>query len=397
MSDLKWVWQNENYPNFTYDHEKISPFLEEVYYLITFLRDNEDKFEDGFANLVNLKTYENEIISSSLIEGEKLDRSKIRSSLKTKLLINPINEDFANAEQGKNNLVELFIDSVKREPVSFSKEILFAWHEHLFSLASPLKKRQISAGRYRTDEMEIVLGAIGREKVYYVGVHKDNIEPLMDRLIDYIKHSNDDPITKSAIAHISFEIIHPFDDGNGRIGRLISNMILPKDFSSKCSISQYINLNRKGYDDELAKASTYANKCDLTDWIIWFLDAVSGAMDLRMSLIQKELDRISFLKNIDALEHSLSVTQKKVLEKIFNMRNSSFMGKLDDKKYRSLAGGKISLSQAHQELDGLINLGWLEKNNDGWKIVLPERNVSIFSKIFKNLEEKKIAVKGPDC
>lgn len=377
MNNFKWVWQNENYPNFTYDHEKISPFLEEVYYLITFLRDDEDKFEDGFANLVNLKTYENEIIGSSLIEGEKLDSSKIRSSLKTKLLINPINEDFANAEQGNNNLVELFIDSVKREPASFSKEILFAWHEHLFSLASPLKKRQISAGRYRTDEMEIVLGAIGGEKVHYVGVPKDNIEPLMDRLIDYTKHSNDDPITKSAIAHISFEIIHPFDDGNGRIGRLISNMILPKDFSSKCSISQYINLNRKGYYDELAKASAYTNKCDLTDWIIWFSDAVSGGMDLRMSLIENELA----LKRLDP---SLSATQKKVLEKISNMDNSSLIGKLNDKKYRGLAGGKISLSQAKQEFKKLLDLGYLEETSKGWKTVLPIKNFSIFSKIFKN-------------
>lgn len=304
MNDLKWVWQNENYPNFTYDSAKIRPFLEKVYYLINFLRVVENELEDGSANLVNLKTSENEIIGSSLIEGEKLDSSKIRSSLKTKLLINPINEDFVNAEQGKNNLVELFIDSVKREPVSFSKEILFAWHEQLFSLASPLKKKQISVGRYRTDKMEIVSGAIGLEKVHYAGVPKDNIEPLMDRLIDYIKHSNDDPITKSAIAHISFEIIHPFDDGNGRIGRLISNMILPKAFSIICSISQYISLNRKGYYDELAKASAYTSKCDLTDWIIWFSNAISGAMDLRMPSLEKELA-------LKRLPLSLSATQKK--------------------------------------------------------------------------------------
>ena len=248
--------------------------------------------------MVNLKTYENEIIGSSLIEGEKLNSSKIRSSLKTKLLINPTNKDFINATPGENNLVELFIDSVKRTPTSFSKEILFAWHEQLFSLASPLKKKKISTGRYRTEEIKIVSGSIGLEKVHYVGVPKQKVDGLMDRLIEYINHSNDDPITKSAIAHIGFEIIHPLDDGNGRIGRLILNMILPKDFSSKCSISQYINLNRKGYYNELAKASAYSNKCDITDWIIWFSNAVSGAVNLKISLIQKELRKRSSRKRL---------------------------------------------------------------------------------------------------
>ena len=396
MEKYKWVWQNENYPNFTYDAEKIRPFLEKAYGLINLLKDDESKLEYDLANLVNLKTYENEIIGSSLIEGEKLNSSKIRSSLKTKLLIDPTNEDFINATPGENNLVELFIDSVKRAPVSFSKDILFAWHEQLFSSVSPLKKKQVRAGRYRTEEIEIVSGAIGLEKVHYVGVPKQKVDDLMDKLIDYINRSNDDPITKSAIAHIGFEIIHPLDDGNGRIGRLISNMILPKDFSSKCSISQYINLNRKGYYDELAKASKYANKCDLTDWIIWFSNAVSGAIDLRMSLIQKELNRMSFLKNIEILDSLLSITQKKVLEKIFNMDNSSFIGKLDDKKYRGLAGGKISISQAKQELKELLDIGCLEETSKGWKIVLPEKNASIFSKIFKHLEKNEITTKVID-
>ena len=219
----------------------------------------------------------------------------------------------------------------------------------------------------------------------------------MDGLIGYIQGSKDDPITKSAIAHVAFEIIHPLDDGNGRIGRLISNMILPKDFSSKCSISQYINLHRKDYCNALANASAYSNKCDLTDWIIWFSNAVTQAVELRISLSQKELNRDAFFKNIsEQKNYSLSPTQKKVLEKIINMDDSTLVGNFDVKKYRSLAGGKISIKQASEEMMDLIDLDCFEKGKNCWKVVFPEKTSNIFFKIFKTAEDNEIEIQISD-
>lgn len=395
MEKYKWIWQNENYPNFTYDVEKIRPFLEKAYTSISLLRESEMTLENNLANSINLKTYENEIVGSSLIEGEQLNSLQVRSSLRTRLLIDPSNKDFIGATPKEDALVELFLDSVKRMPASFSKEILLAWHEQLFSMASPLKKRQVSLGKYRTDEIDIVSGSIGFEKIHYAGVPSQRVEELMDGLIVYIQSSKDDPITKSAIAHIAFEIIHPLDDGNGRIGRLISNMILPKDFSSKCSISQYINLHRKDYYDALSNASVYSNKCDLTDWIIWFSNAVTQAVELRISLLQKELNRDVFFKNIsEQKNYSLSPTQKKVLEKIINMDDSTLVGNFDVKKYRSLAGGKISIKQASEEMMDLIDLDCFEKGENFWKIIFPEKTNNIFLKIFKTAEDNEPRVKG---
>ena len=395
MEKYKWIWQNENYPNFTYDSDKISPFLEKAYASISLLRESEMTLENNLADSINLKTYENEIVGSSLIEGEQLNSSQVRSSLKTRLLIDPSNKDFIGATPKEDSLVELFLDSVKRMPASFSKEVLLAWHEQLFSTASPLKKGQVSLGKYRTDEIDIVSGSIGFEKIHYAGVPSQRVEDLMDDLIVYIQSSKDDPITKSAIAHIAFEIIHPLDDGNGRIGRLISNMILPKDFSSKCSISQYINLHRKDYYDALANASAYLNKCDLTDWIIWFSNAVTQAIELRISLLQKELNRDAFFKNIsEQKNYSLSPTQKKVLQKIINMDDSTLIGKFDVKKYRSLAGGKISIKQASEEMMDLIDLDCFEKGENCWKIIFPEKTNNIFLKIFKTAEDNEPRVKG---
>lgn len=395
MEKYKWIWQNENYPNFTYDVEKIRPFLEKAYTSISLLRESEMTLENNLANSINLKTYENEIVGSSLIEGEQLNSLQVRSSLRTRLLIDPSNKDFIGATPKEDALVELFLDSVKRMPASFSKEILLAWHEQLFSMASPLKKRQVSLGKYRTDEIDIVSGSIGFEKIHYAGVPSQRVEELMDGLIVYIQSSKDDPITKSAIAPIAFEIIHPLDDGNGRIGRLISNMILPKDFSSKCSISQYINLHRKDYYDALANASVYSNKCDLTDWIIWFSNAVTQAVELRISLLQKELNRDVFFKNIsEQKNYSLSPTQKKVLEKIINMDDSTLVGNFDVKKYRSLAGGKISIKQASEEMMDLIDLDCFEKGENFWKIIFPEKTNNIFLKIFKTAEDNEPRVKG---
>ena len=395
MEKYKWIWQNESYPNFTYNRDKVSPFLEKAYTSINLLREIETTLENNLSDSINLKTYENEIVGSSLIEGEQLNSSQVRSSLKTRLLIEHSNKDFIVATPKEDSLVELFLDSVKRTPASFSKEVLLAWHEQLFSTASPLKKRQVSLGKYRTDEIDIVSGSIGFEKIHYAGVPSQRVEDLMDDLIVYIQSSKDDPITKSAIAHVAFEIIHPLDDGNGRIGRLISNMILPKDFSSKCSISQYINLHRKDYYDALANASAYLNKCDLTDWIIWFSNAVTQAVELRISLSQKELNRDAFFKNIsEQKKYSLSPTQKKVLQKIINMDDSTLIGKFDVKKYRSLAGGKISIKQASEEMMDLIDLDCFEKGENFWKIIFPEKTNNIFLKIFKTAEDNEPRVKG---
>lgn len=147
MEKYKWVWQNENYPNFTYDAERIRPFLEKAYASISLLRESEMTLENNLADSINLKTYENEIVGSSLIEGEQLNGLQVRSSLKTRLLIDPSNNDFIGSTPKEDSLVELFLDSVKREPASFSKEVLLAWHEQLFSMASPLKKRQVSLGK----------------------------------------------------------------------------------------------------------------------------------------------------------------------------------------------------------------------------------------------------------
>lgn len=395
MEKYKWIWQNESYPNFTYNRDKVSPFLEKAYTSINLLREIETTLENNLSDSINLKTYENEIVGSSLIEGEQLNSSQVRSSLKTRLLIEHSNKDFIVATPKEDSLVELFLDSVKRTPASFSKEVLLAWHEQLFSTASPLKKRQVSLGKYRTDEIDIVSGSIGFEKIHYAGVPSQRVEDLMDDLIVYIQSSKDDPITKSAIAHVAFEIIHPLDDGNGRIGRLISNMILPKDFSSKCSISQYINLHRKDYYDALANASAYSNKCDLTNWIIWFSNAVTQAVELRISLSQKELNRDAFFKNIsEQKNYSLLPTQKKVLQKIINMDDSTLIGKFDVKKYRSLAGGKISIKQASEEMMDLIDLDCFEKGENFWKIIFPEKTNNIFLKIFKTAEDNEPRVKG---
>jgi len=333
MNSKKWIWQHQNFPNFSFDYSKIEPLIfqlieksGELKGKMSYLAQNE---HDNFS----IETSLSEIVDTSLIEGVELKRESVRSSLHKKLNIVFNRED--KSTKKSDSLTELYLDSRFNQD-SLSVERLHRWHRAIFesyeSVLYPVKE-----GVFRDhDDMQIVSGSIGREKIHYIAIPHKEINTSIQNLIEYINSSSENFIVKSAVAHLWFESIHPYDDGNGRIGRAIVNYILAKDGgldNRYYSISSAINQDRKGYYNTFEKSQNllYNPNLEITEWIIWHTNSIKKSIDISLYSIEKVVKKTRFYDKIRHIK--LNEKQKKVINRLLD---SNFEGGLTNKKYRAL-------------------------------------------------------------
>jgi Fic family protein len=364
MNTKKWIWQHKNFPNFTHDYSKIEPMIfqlieksGELKGKMSYLAMNE---HDNFS----VETSLSEIIATSLIEGIELKRESVRSSLHKKLEIT-FNRAEDKSTKNSDSLTELYLDSrFNQEKLSIDR--LHKWHSAIFeeydSVLYPVKR-----GIFRDhDDMQIVSGSIGREKVHYQAIPQKEIEPSMQQLIDYINNSSENFIVKSAMAHLWFESVHPYDDGNGRIGRAIVNYILAKDGgldNRYYSISSAINKDRQGYYNSLEKAQNllYNRDLEITEWIKWHTKSIEKSIDISLQNIEKVIKKTRFYDKIRYLK--LNEKQNKVINRLLDIGEGNFEGGLTNKKYRALT--KTDAVTASRHLKDLVNKGVI-KEIDGF-------------------------------
>lgn len=356
MNEKKWIWQHENFPNFTHDYSKIEPMIfrlieksGELKGKMSYLAQNE---HDSFS----IETSLNEIIATSLIEGVELKRESVRSSLHKKLDI-AFNRVEDKSTKNSDSLTELYLDS-RFNQEALSIERLHKWHHAIFkeynSVLYPVNK-----GIFRDhDDMQIVSGSIGREKVHYVAMPQKQITSSLQELIDYINSSSENFIVKSAVAHLWFESIHPYDDGNGRIGRAIVNYILAKDGgldNRYYSISSAINEDRQGYYNNLEKSQNLMQNTNLeiTEWIQWHTKSIEKSIDISLHNIEKVVEKTRFYDKINYVK--LNDKQNKVINRLLDKGEGNFEGGLTNKKYRSLT--KTDAVTASRHLKDLLNKG----------------------------------------
>lgn len=335
----QWIWEYNEYPNFTYDREVLDPLMQKITLeqgkLIAFL----SVMDEDNIKQTQLRTMENEIISSCAIEGEILNRDSVRSSIKKKLGLekdrhykNKIKED---------NYVDVLIDANTNYAEDLSLDKIFGWHHAMFEKGYS-NFRQINVASFRGEgEMQIVSGNMGREKVYYEAPPRDMLEDDMNAFITWY---NTTPATliKAAITHLWFVIIHPLDDGNGRITRAITDMVLSEIESSKISklytMSKSINDDRKSYYNALEQTTGYIKKenpLDITFWCEWFFETLYASL----MEAQKSLNYI-VVKTKFWDKHkgdNLNARQTKVINKILDMGSENFDGGLSKKKYIKIA------------------------------------------------------------
>jgi Fic family protein len=364
MNTKKWIWQHKNFPSFTHDYSKIEPMIfqlieksGELKGKMSYLAMNE---HDNFS----VETSLSEIIATSLIEGIELKRESVRSSLHKKLEIT-FNRAEDKSTKHSDSLTELYLDSrFNQEKLSIDR--LHKWHSAIFeeydSVLYPVKR-----GIFRDhDDMQIVSGSIGREKVHYQAIPQKEIEPSMQQLIDYINNSCENFIVKSAMAHLWFESVHPYDDGNGRIGRAIVNYILAKDGgldNRYYSISSAINEDRQGYYNSLEKAQNllYNRDLEITEWIKWHTKSIEKSIDISLQNIEKVIKKTRFYDKIRYLK--LNEKQNKVINRLLDIGEGNFEGGLTNKKYRALT--KTDAVTASRHLKDLVNKGVI-KEIDGF-------------------------------
>lgn len=360
-SEKKWIWQDEKYPYFEYDLKRLDSILEMVSRKQGELIALSKVISQDTLQQNQLDALENEIISSSAIEGEVLDRESVRSSIKEKLAID-INQNFQGKSK-ESNYVDILLDANSNYNERLTIEKILTWHYKMFENHN-LKLWNIGVGKFRQKgTMQIVSGVIGKEKVYYEAPPYDRIE---DEMKAYIEWFNNTPATliKAAISHLWFVIIHPFDDGNGRITRLITDMVLSNleqsSISRLYSMSKSINSDRKGYYNALEKTTGYMKKdnlLDITFWCEWFLKTLYKALTEAIESIEHIVLKAKFW-DIHR-DSGLNERQMKVLNIILDRGIMHPQSKLTTKKYMKLAG--TTSATASRDIKKLLELGCIEQ------------------------------------
>ena len=301
-----------------------------------------------------------DVVKSSEIEGELLNYDQVRSSIGRRMGINTAG--LVPSNRHIEGVVEMMLDATQRYTLPLTEKRLFGWHAALFptGYSGPYL---IEVGRYRTGEMQVVSGAMGKEKVHYEAVKPELIKTEMDRFLDWFNNEKGlDPVLKAAIAHLWFVIIHPFDDGNGRIGRAITDMLLACAEGSGerfYSMSSQILAERKIYYEVLQKVQYSSG--DITEWIEWFLHCLKNAMLSTENTTQKIVRKAGFWK---LHEHTpINERQRIMLNKLFD----DFEGNLQTSKWAKIV--KTSTDTALRDIKDLVQKGILKQTDEGGRNV----------------------------
>ena len=373
----KWIWQQENYPNFTYDSKKLEDLIQKISleqgYLIALTQTmNKDNIIQRQADALF-----NEAINTALIEGEVLNRDSVKASIAKKFGFNDV--DYKKLDENTNNLIEIIIDANTNYNEDLTLERLLGWHNALFPKGySGLNK--INTASFRGEEtMQIVGGYTGNEIVYYEAPPRSNLENEMKNFLNWFNSTNESLI-KACIAHLWFVIIHPFDDGNGRITRAITDLVLSKiensTISRLYSMSSAINTNRKAYYKALEYTTGYIQKddnfLDITFWCEWFLQTLYEALLETKTKLNFIVTKTKFWDKNKKL--NLNARQIKVLNFILDIGIENFKGNLSKKKYMSISSS--SSTTASRDISELLEIGCIKQvegtlgRNVNYKIVI---------------------------
>ncbi len=358
----KYIHELIDWPGFTWDAKTLVPLLSGVRLRQGLLLGKMRGY--GFASqwIATLKVLTEETIKSSAIEGVVLDPENVRSSLARRLGLQ-VGGLKVHKDRYVDGVVEMMLDATQKFKEPLTKERLFDWHGHLFpGVRTTSDKFRI--GAWRDDSqgpMHVVSGPIGRHKIHYVAPMARRVESEMGKFLKWLGGSEQqDPLLKAAIAHLWFVTIHPFEDGNGRIGRAIAEMCLARSDGSAqrfYSMSSQILEERKGYYDVLEK--TQAGSLDITEWLTWFLGCLDRAIEQSRRISDSALEKELFWQDLKKRNLSPNDRQKKVLNKLF----SGFEGKLTRDKWMKIT--KTSSRTALRDIEELIAAGVIEQEEAG--------------------------------
>ena len=355
----KYIHELKDWPEFYWDYERLAGLLAAVRHRQGRLIGRMEGLGFNLRSEASLQALTEDVIKSSEIEGEKLDRADVRSSLARRLGINVAG--ITTTDRNVEGVVEMMIDATQKFDKPLTAERLFGWHSALFPTGRG-EMSKIRVGKWRDESkgpMQVVSGPIGKTKVHFQAPEAKRLKKEMQTFLSWFENKNTiDAILGAGIAHLWFVTLHPFDDGNGRIARAIADLCLARSENSSqrfYSMSAQICLERNTYYDILE--TTQKGNLDITDWLEWFLECLGRAFEGAETILGAVLKKAHFWEA--HLEEQFNDRQKKILNRLLD----GFEGKLTSSKWATL--GKCSQDTASRDIEDLVKRGILIKNPGG--------------------------------
>jgi len=354
---MAWNWQKTDWPNFTYDAEALAAYENRFLHEVGVMKGSLKHIPIDDKEQLRITLISEEAYKTSEIEGVILNRDSLQSSIRKHFGLKTDNRRVSPAEQG---IAEMLVDLYKTYDEPLAHETLFQWHEMLTN-----GRRDLSdIGRYRThnEPMQIVSGSVHDPKIHFVAPPSELVPQVMNRFIEWFNHDSKQSsrykmpiLTRAGIAHIYFESIHPFEDGNGRIGRAILEKILSQGLQGPTliALAQSIERSKKRYYAALHQAS---KGLDLHNWLEYFCTAVLDALAYSQSAMDFLIEKRKFY---DSHTNSLNERQAKVLRRMFDAGVEGFKGGLSADNYITISG--TTRATATRDLKKLVEIGALTR------------------------------------
>jgi len=353
---MKYIYQHSQWPNFTWDYAVIVPQLTEVRHMQGRILGKMEALGFQLKEEAILRNLTVDVVKTAQIEGVKFDMDEVRSSIARKLGMQVVKE--VKPSKSVDDFVQMQLDATKNYHQKITKKRLVGWHSLLFP-GGMSGMYKIRLGDYRKEmdgPMQVVSGAMGKERVHFEAISSKNVPKEMTAFINWINRNESlDKVLKAALAQLWFLTIHPFDDGNGRIARAITEYLLAQADNTHqrfYSLSDAIEQNKKGYYEILE--ATQKGNLNVTDYLTWFLKTLLQALENTTHNLGKVLAKANFYD-----QHSATVfnaRQKFMLNKLLD----DFFGVLTTQKWAKM--NKCSPDTALRDITDLINKGVLTKS-----------------------------------
>jgi Fic family protein len=356
---MGYIHQQTDWSKLRWDEARLSPVLAEVRHRQGRLLGRMEGLGFPLRSEAQLSTLTADVVQSSAIEGEKLDAEEVRSSIARRLGLEQAGAVVASRDV--EGIVEMMLDATQNYTLPLTGERLFGWHAALFPTGrSGLRK--ITVGAWRPAEvgaMQVVSGPTGRERVHFEAPPAEKLDQEMRAFVEWFEAGNGiDPVIKAGVAHFWFVTIHPFEDGNGRIGRAIADLELARaDGTAErfYSLSAQIETERKEYYLQLERGQR--GGLDLTQWLEWFLGCLGRAITKAEAMLSGVLQKARVWEKVN--QQPVNERQRKVINRLLD----GFEGKLTSSKYAKLV--KCSEDTALRDIRALVERGVLIKNEAG--------------------------------
>lgn len=358
----QYIWQQNTWPHFTWDSDALLSPLGECRLLQGKLISKLETLGLIPDQQAQADILVEETVKTAAIENEQLDVRSVRSSVARRLGLPSAEMPF---DRRIDDLVSVLLDATRNYELPLTQDRLWGWQAALFpSGYSGMHKIKVGGWRDSEEPMRVISGPIGREKIHYEAPPSADLDMEMSLFLKWFAESrgNLEGIIRAGLAHLWFVTIHPFDDGNGRLARAITDMAMAQDDNQQAryySLSSQVMADRESYYDTLEK--TQKGSCHVTGWLVWFLKCFSRAMEHSEEIMNGAWSKAHFWQQYEQLK--LSDRQKKVVNRLLDAGPDGFEGGMTTQKYASMT--HCSRATAFRELDQLSEMGVLQRVGQG--------------------------------